>query len=150
MRTRTRLLSTALLLLFLCAGCGGDTANEDQAAAPDVEVDQEPDVEAEAPADTTLTQEQLIAQGESIFTGQGICYTCHGQDATGTQLAPDLTDDEWINIPEPVTREKIQVLVKTGVLEPVEHPAPMPAMGGAQLSEEELEAVSAYVYSLSQ
>mgnify|MGYP006174886275 CR=1 FL=1 len=87
--------------------------------------------------------------GQQIFAGTGICFTCHGQDATGTQLAPNLTDDEWINIEQPVTQEKIEQLVRTGVQQPKQHPAPMPAMGGAQLDDQQVRAVSAYVYSLT-
>lgn len=132
--------SLGAVLIFFCAACGGNGTQGDTAesAAPEAESSEQADV-----------SQDMIEQGEAIFTGQGICYTCHGQDATGTQLAPDLTDDEWVNIPEPVTREKIEVLVKSGVSDPVEHPAPMPPMGGAQLSEEEIQAVSAYVYQLS-
>lgn len=38
--------------------------------------------------------------GDRIFHGSavgGTCFTCHGQDAKGTQLAPELTDKQWIN-----------------------------------------------------
>ena len=30
--------------------------------------------------------------GEAIFKGKGNCFTCHGREAKGTTLAPDLTD----------------------------------------------------------
>lgn len=134
-------LFAALLLVF--AACGGGNGN---GTAGDAETTADG---AETGEQAAVSQE-MIDRGRDIFTGQGICYTCHGQDATGTQLAPDLTDQEWINISEPVTREKIVSLVKSGVAEPVKHPAPMPPMGGAQLSEEQIQAVSAYVYQLSQ
>lgn len=120
----------ALLIfsLSLLAACGGGDGEEGEA----------PEISAEA-----------IEAGEEIFTGEGLCNTCHGNDGEGTELAPDLTDDEWINISTPVTLEKIETVVREGVDEPVEHPAPMPAMGGAQLTEEEVESVSAFVYELS-
>lgn len=124
-------------LLVICAACGGNGTEETEESAAPAETDE--------PA---AVSQDMIEQGEEVFTGQGICYTCHGQDATGTDLGPDLTDDEWINIPEPVTQEKVEVLVKSGVADPVEYPAPMPPMGGADLSEEEIEAVSAYVLQL--
>ena len=154
MKTLARLLPFATLLLVLSAGCGGETTDGEETTGYEVEPQEDTDARqepgTEATGDTVLSDQQMLAQGEAIFTGRGICYTCHGQDGTGTQLAPDLTDDEWLNIPEPVTQEKIAVLVKSGVADPVEHPAPMPPMGGAQLSDEELQAVSAYVYQLSQ
>lgn len=123
---------------LILAGCGGGNGTD----GGDPQAQQETQDQQQA-------SPELISQGEEIFMGKGLCSNCHGPDATGTQLAPDLTDDKWINIEPPVTREKIIQLVKTGVPEPVEHNAPMPPMGGASLEDQELEAVSAYVYSLS-
>jgi cbb3-type cytochrome c oxidase subunit III len=86
--------------------------------------------------------------GKAIFTGKGNCFACHGADAKGTPLAPDLTDTKWINIDG--TLAAITKLVKEGVAAPKEHPAPMPAMGGATLTDKEVQAVASYVFSLSQ
>ncbi|MBW3555119.1 MAG: cytochrome c, partial [Gemmatimonadetes bacterium] len=94
-----------------------------------------------------VTQEQFD-QGRQLFTGQGGCQACHGPQAKGTQLAPDLTDDEWLNIPDP-SLETIEQLIRTGVAEPKEHPAPMPPMGGANLSEEQVSALAGYVLSIA-
>ncbi len=94
---------------------------------------------------------EMVAQGQQIFTGQGNCFTCHGMDGTGSQLAPDLTDDEWLWI-DPAQGDLLtqtQTLIETGVAQPKEYPAPMPPMGGAQLSEEQVRAVAAYAVSLS-
>ena len=85
--------------------------------------------------------------GQKIFKGKGLCYACHGQDARGTPLAPNLTDSEWLNIDGSLAA--IVGLVKAGVPKPVKHPAPMPPMGGAKLSKAEIDAVAAYVKSLS-
>jgi glucose/arabinose dehydrogenase len=38
--------------------------------------------------------------------------------------------------------------IKNGVLEPKQHPGAMPPMGGVELSDENLKAVAAYVWSL--
>ena len=43
----------------------------------------------------------------------------------------------------------IEHTVTTGVPKPKSHPAPMPPMGGASLSPDQIKAVAAYVYSLS-
>jgi len=96
----------------------------------------------EAPPDA-----KLVAEGKTIFMGKGTCLVCHGADAKGTPLAPNLTDSTWINIDG--TWASIEGLVKAGVPKPKEHPAPMPPMGGASLKPEELHAVAAYVWSLS-
>ena len=85
--------------------------------------------------------------GKTIFLGKGTCSACHGVEGKGTMLAPDLTDDAWLNIDGSVAQ--IERVVKEGVAQPKEHPAPMPPMGGAQLTDPEIQAVAAYVKSLS-
>jgi mono/diheme cytochrome c family protein len=93
---------------------------------------------------------QQIALGDSIFHGQvggGTCTACHGQDAKGTAVAPDLTDQQWIN--GDGSYDFIVKTVTNGVPQPKQHPAPMPPKGGAPLTDEQVKAVAAYVYSLS-
>lgn len=93
---------------------------------------------------------QQIALGDSIFHGQvggGTCSACHGQDAKGTAVAPDLTDNQWLN-----GDGSYQFIVNTitnGVPKPKQHPAPMPPKGGAPLTDDQVKAVAAYEYSLS-
>ena len=98
---------------------------------------------AQLPAGVTA---DMVSQGQQIFTSTGNCYTCHGADAKGTQLAPNLTDAEWLNITGKY--DEIVSTVHTGVPQPKQHPAPMPAMGGAQLSDDQVKQVAAYVWSL--
>lgn len=89
---------------------------------------------------------EMIASGEKQFKG-GVCIACHGADATGTAMAPNLTDSEWINIDG--SYEAIEGVIKTGVAKPKSHPAAMPPMGGAQLTDAQIDDIAAYVYSLS-
>lgn len=86
--------------------------------------------------------------GRKIFTGKGNCFACHGGNAKGTPLAPDLTDSAWLNVKASV--EEIAALVKTGVPKPKKYPAPMPPMGGAKLNADEIAAVAKYVASLAE
>jgi mono/diheme cytochrome c family protein len=99
---------------------------------------------------STITPE-MVALGDSVFHGQaagGICQTCHGPDAKGLAgLAPDLTDTTWINTDG--SWEGIATIVQSGVPQPKQHPAPMLPMGGANLTPDQIRAVSAYVYRLS-
>lgn len=91
----------------------------------------------------------LVALGDSIFHGQaagGICYTCHGPDAKGTQLGPNLTDAEWLN--GDGSQEFIVRTVTNGVPTPKKYPGMMPPMGQT-LTPDQVRAVAAYVYSLS-
>lgn len=147
---------TTLVALLVAAGvaaCGGDAGETDM--EQDGDVAETPATNQPRPGGQVAlgpapegADDQMVQQGQQIFTGKGTCFTCHGMDATGTQLAPNLTDDEWLNIEEP-SWDAIQQNVRTGVPNPVEHPSPMPPMGGAQLSDQEIQAVSAYVYAIS-
>jgi mono/diheme cytochrome c family protein len=92
---------------------------------------------------------QLVALGDSVFHGQaggGTCYVCHGQDAKGSGVGPNLTDSEWLNTDG--TLAGITKTIQSGVPTPKKAPAPMPPMGGASLSPDQVKAVAAYVHSL--
>jgi len=138
----------------LFAACGGDQSQPASESPPQPAADAgAPAPAADAPAVGNLpagVTAEMVAQGQQIFHGQGICFTCHGQNGIGTPLAPNLTDQEWVNLAGgPDLYEQIVQNVITGVPQPKEHPAPMPPMGGAQLTDEQVRAVAAYVYSLS-
>lgn len=89
----------------------------------------------------------MIERGKSVFNSNGICFTCHGGGGKGAALGPNLTDSVWIDTEHDMA--KIAAVVRNGVSSPKEHPAPMPPMGGVRLTDEEICAVSAYVYSIS-
>lgn len=95
-----------------------------------------------------VTREEFD-QGKELFAGVGGCHACHGSNGGGSQLGPDLTDDQWLHLSGPEL-DALADVIRTGVSEPVEHPAPMPPMGGATLTEEQLRAVVAYVASIGQ
>lgn len=155
---KRRMEWTSLVAIVAVAGlaaCGGGDAGE---ANGDMGADTMAATTTPAPAQTQQQAEgqppegatmAMVTQGDEIYHGKGQCFTCHGPDGKGTQLAPDQTDDNWIQFEKPVTWEKIQNIVKNGVPNPKEHPSAMPPMGGAQLSDDEIKAVSAYIYSLS-
>ena len=93
-----------------------------------------------------VTQE-MVADGQSLFQTTGLCFTCHGLDAKGTANAPDLTDDTWLNIGSR-NYEEIVNLITNGVMTPKQFPTPMVAKGGSTITDEQVRAVAAYVYSL--
>lgn len=112
-------------------------------------------ISAQAPAPHPTTSDSitpaLVARGDSIFHGRlagGTCHVCHGEDAKGTTgLAPDLTVGPWLH--GDGSYAFIVSTVQTGVPDPKQSPAPMPPMGGMNLSADQIRAVAAYVYSLS-
>jgi glucose/arabinose dehydrogenase/mono/diheme cytochrome c family protein len=92
----------------------------------------------------------MIALGDSIYHGLaagGTCAGCHGTDAKGTPLAPDLTANKWLW--GDGSYASIVKTIRQGVPTPKEHTGVMPPMGGAQLTPAQLAAVGAYVFSLS-
>ena len=88
----------------------------------------------------------MVAEGGTIFKGAGICFTCHGQDAKGVPgLGADLTDSEWTH--SDGSYEKILATIMAGVTSPTG--AVMPPKGGPPLTDDQVKAVAAYVWSLS-
>jgi mono/diheme cytochrome c family protein len=92
-----------------------------------------------------------VALGDRIFHGQGgaTCAGCHGSNAKGTPLAPDLTDNKWLwgdgSVPS------IAETITDGVPNPKDYHSGMPPMGGdAQLSPTDVLALADYVWALSQ
>lgn len=92
---------------------------------------------------------QDASPGRAVFQGKGNCFTCHGQDGRGSPLGPDLTDDEWVNSEGRPSPDQVETLLRMGVPHPVQHPAPMPPMGGGRLTDEEVRQLVEYVLSLS-
>ena len=87
----------------------------------------------------------MVTAGQSTFTT--VCAACHGADAKGQpNLGPNLTDATWINTDG--TYDGIINTVKTGVATPKESATVMPPMGGAQLTDDQVRSVAAYVWSL--
>lgn len=121
-----------------------DLPREDAAA----EGSEAGDSEAQVALAPGVTREEFD-QGRELFSGTGGCHACHGPDGGGSQLGPDLTDDQWLHLSGPDVDDLVDV-IRAGVAQPVEHPAPMPAMGGASLNDEQLRAIAAYVASIGQ
>jgi mono/diheme cytochrome c family protein len=89
----------------------------------------------------------MVAKGKGVFTGAGLCLACHGPDGKGT-IGPDLTDKTWLH-----SDGSFDAIVKQ-VLHGVDQKASksgqiMPPRGGSGISDAEVRAVSAYVWSLS-
>lgn len=141
-------LLVALVALIGCAQEGGGGAQDTSAAPGAGGATPAPGPTAEQFTEAAITP-QMIALGDSIFEGQaagGICFTCHGPDAKGGPLGPDLTDQQWLNGDGSLTF--IATAVRSGIAQPKQFPSPMPAFG-ATLDEQRIRAVAAYVYSLS-
>src|SRR5215213_7911359 len=100
-----------------------------------------------AGASSAAPSAELIAQGDKVFHGPGNCYACHGTNAQGS-VGPNLTDAEWIH--SKGSYEEIVAQVTKGVTkEESKSGIVMPPRGGSTISDDDVKAVAAYVYSLS-
>jgi glucose/arabinose dehydrogenase/cytochrome c5 len=91
-----------------------------------------------------------VALGDRVYHGQvggAPCEGCHGTNAKGTPLAPDLTSNKWLWGDGSLA--SITQIITNGVPNPKDYRSPMPPMGGAQLSPTEVSAVASYVWALS-
>jgi mono/diheme cytochrome c family protein len=93
-----------------------------------------------------VSQQQFDA-GQQVYAMAGNCFSCHGMDASGGALGPNLRDGDWLHSDGSI--DGIAQTVQAGVAVPRQYPVGMPAMGGAQLSPEQVRNVAAYIYALS-
>jgi mono/diheme cytochrome c family protein len=92
----------------------------------------------------------MVVLGDRIYHGQvggATCTGCHGANGAGTPLGPDLTDTKWLWSDGGFTG--IAKTITDGVPQPKEYRSPMPPMGGAQLTPDQVSAVAAYIWGLS-
>jgi glucose/arabinose dehydrogenase/cytochrome c5 len=96
------------------------------------------------------TSAEMVALGNRIFHGEvggAACTGCHGADGAGTPLGPNLADHQWLWSDGSV--DGIASSITQGVMQPKQYRAPMPPLGGAQLSPGQVKALAAYVWGLS-
>ena len=92
----------------------------------------------------------MVVLGERIFQGQvggAACTGCHGAHAAGSPLGPDLTAKKWLW--SDGSYPGILKTIREGVAHPKEYRSPMPPIGGAQLTPDQVAALAAYVWALS-
>jgi glucose/arabinose dehydrogenase/mono/diheme cytochrome c family protein len=94
---------------------------------------------------------EMVALGDRIYHGQvagAPCEGCHGANGQGTPLGPALDGKEWLW--SNGNYAGIKKTIIDGVPQPKNYRSPMPPMGGAQLTPDQVSAVAAYVWSISQ
>jgi glucose/arabinose dehydrogenase/mono/diheme cytochrome c family protein len=93
---------------------------------------------------------QMVLLGERVYRGQvggAACTGCHGDSGQGTPLGPDLTGKKWLW--SDGSYAGIAKTITEGVSQPKQYRSPMPPMGGAQLTPDQVAALAAYVWGLS-
>jgi mono/diheme cytochrome c family protein len=157
MRNKIWGLTLVALVAVGLSACSGDASAEgngeaDAAPAQVVAADAETDVAAtdamtqELPEGVTAA---MVDEGKAIFNGAGICMSCHGAKGEGIpNLGANLADDEWLHIDG--SYESIVANILKGVTaQESTSGVPMPAKGGTAITDEQVRAVAAYVWTLS-
>jgi mono/diheme cytochrome c family protein len=90
----------------------------------------------------------MIGDGQKVFAGPGLCAACHGPQGKGINgLGPNLTDAEWLH--SNGTYDALVAQITAGVpANKSKSGVAMPPKGGAALTDTQIRAVTAYVWSL--
>lgn len=148
MRTpQTMSLPVVALGLLVLAGCEGSETDDLPAASS----------QPTAPSDGTAdlpTRDDLadVASTLGVDTfATGMCAKCHADDGTGSDRAPDLTDDEWLHCDGSV--DGILAVLKSGVpkdkLVDPSRPFGMNPVTNLVKDDAALQALAEYVHGLS-
>lgn len=95
------------------------------------------------------TTKEQVALGYRIFRGEvsaGTCSGCHGSDAKGSTVGPDLTRGKWLW--GDGSLEALTATIEKGVAVPKASDGSMPPKGGAPLSQSDTKAVAAFVWAI--
>lgn len=93
---------------------------------------------------------RMLQTGQELFS-EGSCTRCHGEGGTGGRWGPDLTDDEWVQGDGSLSNigETIFWGVRRKDFADPDRRFQMNPSGGMDLEFQELAALTAYVWSLS-
>jgi glucose/arabinose dehydrogenase/mono/diheme cytochrome c family protein len=92
---------------------------------------------------------EMVVLGERIYRGQvggAACTGCHGGSGEGSPLGPPLTGKKWLW--SDGSYAGIAKTITDGVSQPKQYRSPMPPMGGAQLTPDQVSALAAYVWGV--
>jgi mono/diheme cytochrome c family protein len=148
-----RLLAAAAAI----GACSGGTSTTSSAPAPAPSPSTAPAAPSAAarpasglPAGVTAA---MVAEGDSLFHAKS-CRNCHGPDGKGRQNGPDLTSGKFMHVNG--TYADFVRIITSGVpadsIKDKSHALPMNPRGGGRpplLTDDQIRAVAAYVYTLS-
>ena len=137
-----------LVAMLAMAGAASVAAQSTSDPSTSSQPKQTSDSAAPTQTDAASPASALVVRGEAVFHGPGNCYACHGSKGAGS-LAPSLADETWVH--SKGTLEEITAQIIHGVpKEESKSGIVMPPKGGATLTDDDVKAVAAYVYSLRQ
>ena len=144
---RSILLSFAFSSLAVLAACGGKSASQEPTPTGGGTA-----ARAAAPVRPAAVTPANIAMGDSLFN-TGNCQNCHGRGGVGGANAPALDGKKWVQLTTG-SYEEIVGIITTGVpadkIKDKTRTRAMGARGGrANLTDAQIQAVAAYVYTLT-
>lgn len=162
---RRNLMVVGVALAFAAfVACSGGEADSSEEATAEMAGEESQTAMAEtaetAPAQGDAMQQQaelpegvtpeMVAEGKEIYGTTGLCYVCHGTEAEGMPgLGANLNDTEWTH--SDGSYKGIVQTIMTGVEASASSTGTaMPPKGGSGITDEQVRAVAAYVYLLSQ
>jgi mono/diheme cytochrome c family protein len=93
-----------------------------------------------------------VALGDSLFNN-GNCQRCHGKGGVGAQNAPALDGKKWLQLKDGSFDEIVKIItegVPQGAVKDPSHRFAMRGRGGnMNLTDAQVQAVAAYVWTLS-
>ena len=103
----------------------------------------------DGPARAAAADPLAIERGAVIYR-QGTCPVCHHWQGQGNRRGPDLTDDEWLHGDGSLTavRQAIETGFRHGAGRRFRGKYEMWPFGGMELDEPDVDALTAYVWSL--
>ena len=104
-------------------------------------------VSAQAQPLPTGVTAAMVETGKGLYHGAALCANCHGQNGEGSGIAPNLADKTWLH--SDGSFAAIEKQVTDGVPAPKESMIPMLPKGGSGITAEQVKAVAAYVWTLS-
>jgi len=162
-------LTLVAIVAIGLSACGGDAnangdAEADAEAAQMVAADEAVEMaDAEMAADLEMVAEAdmmeqelpegvtpaMVEEGKGIYSGAGICMSCHGAAGEGIpNLGANLVDDEWLHI-DGSYESIVQNILEGVTAQESSSGVPMPAKGGTAITDDQVKAVAAYVWTLS-
>jgi glucose/arabinose dehydrogenase/cytochrome c5 len=87
---------------------------------------------------------QQVAAGDKLYHSNS-CAGCHGSNAGGTPVGPDLTSGKYLWGDGSVA--SLASTITSGVAMPKQYRQAMPAKGGAQLSDADVQSLAAYIWA---
>jgi cytochrome c5 len=139
-------IAVGLVALLACGGGGSAQQEADEGTAMPGGQEAAQQQEVQLPEGVTM---EMVNQGRDIYGGAGLCHYCHGAEGGGMPgTGANLTDSEWIH--SDGSYEGIIQTVMNGVDASVSSSGTaMAPKGGSGISDDQVKAVAAYVYTLS-